>query len=184
MKKLGFLLLILIFSVGISFAQSDIGLKSIGGKLGFVMPEDPIDNTFGLGVVADLGTITPAIALQAHVEYWGKSYDVGYYEWTFSEIIIGATAKYYFPTQGIMKFYGGGGLDFIIGNSSGEYTGTNPYYTNTDVSDSDTDIGFHFCGGGEYPLSETMTGFAELKYTVDGADFFSIFAGVKFKMGQ
>jgi len=175
----------MLVTVSFGFAQADIGLKAVGGKVGFVMPEDPIDNTIGLGVVVDLGTITPDIALQAHVDYWGKTYKAGYYEWTFSEILIGATAKYYLPGSGPMKFYGGGGIDFIIASSKGKYTGPQDYWGyDTDVSDSDTEIGFHVLGGLDYPFSESMTGFAELKYTLNGVDFFSISAGVKFQMGK
>ena len=186
MKKLGLSVLIVSMMVTFAFAQTDIGLKAVGGKIGFVMPEDPIDNTIGLGVVANLGTITPAINLAAFVEYWGKTYDVGGYgETTFSEITIGATAKYYFAMDSQFKPYAGAGLDFIIGSSSWKYTGpSNPYLTETKSSDSDTDIGFHFCGGADYKLSDSMTGFVEVKYGINGIDVFSISGGVLFKLGQ
>ena len=185
MKKLGLVSLFVILMATISFAQVDIGLKAVGGKIGFIMPEDPIDNTLGFGAVADLGTITDAINLAAFVEYWGKSYTVGYSETTFSSITIGATAKYYFEMDSQFKPYAGAGLGFIIGTSSWKYTGPTYGYSGASKgSDSSTDIGFHICGGADYPLSDTMTGFAEVKYSIDGFDSFSIFAGVKFLMGN
>ncbi len=186
MKKLGLVSLLVLMIATMSFAQADIGLKAVGGKIGFVMPEDPIDNTIGLGAVAELGTITSAIHLAAFVEYWGKTYDVVYSEITFSEITIGATAKYYFEMDSQFKPYAGAGLDFIIGRSSWEYKGpTNEWWSGeSDGSDSDTDIGFHFCGGAEYELSDTMTGFVEVKYGINGVDVFSISGGVLFKLGQ
>lgn len=176
MKKVGFLVLLFFVSVSFVYAQSDIGLKSIGGKIGFVMPE-AIDNTFGFGVVADLGTITPTIALQAHVEYWGKTYTEGYNEWSWSEIMIGATAKYYLPSSSEQfKLYGGAGLDLVIGSWDSKNTGH---------SASDTDIGIHACVGAEMPFSPSLTGLAELKYNINGfADYFAIFAGAKFALGK
>ena len=42
-------------------AAADIGFMGIGGRLGYVKPEDPIDGTFDIGVVVDLGTIIPAL---------------------------------------------------------------------------------------------------------------------------
>ena len=123
MKKIGIISILVLMTATLSFGQADIGLKAIGGKVGFVMPEDPIDSTIGFGLVADLGTITDAIHLDAFVEYWGKSYDVGYYEWSYSHITIGATAKYYFEMDSEFKPYAGGGLGFIIGSSDGKYTG-------------------------------------------------------------
>ena len=79
MKKIGLVSLLVLLMATISFAQADIGFKAVGGKVSFVMPEDPIESTIGLGAVADLGTITDAIHLDAFAEYWGKSYDVGHY---------------------------------------------------------------------------------------------------------
>ena len=185
MKKLGLVSLFVLLTATISFAQADIGFKAVGGKVSFVMPEDPIESTIGFGAVADLGTITDAIHLDAFAEYWGKSYDVGYSETSFSSITIGATAKYYFEMDSQFKPYAGAGLGFIIGSSSWKYTGpSSPYLTETDGSDSDTDIGFHFCGGADYELSDTMTGFAEVKYAMNGIDTFIISAGVLFKLGQ
>ena len=56
----------------------------------------------------------------------------------------------------------------------------------TDLNDSssDTDIGFHICGGADYSLSDTMTAFGEVKYSLNGIDTFAINVGVKFAMGQ
>lgn len=163
-------------------AGSNIGLYSIGGKIGLVMPEDPIESTFGLGVHADLGQITKDIHLSALIDYWRKSYDsgtplYGKAEWNWTEIIIGATAKYFFKTKSIIEPYAGGGLGLTIGRSKWETE-------NYDDSASDTDFGLHFVGGLEYPLSPTMKGIAEAKYHVNGADYFGIFAGITFLLGK
>jgi opacity protein-like surface antigen len=183
MKKVLCIMLAMLLVSSFAFAQANIGLKAVGGQIGFIMPEDPIDNTIGFGATADLGTITPKIHLKAFFDYWGKSYDQGTdFEYTFSEFIIGATAKYYFADKGEMKPYAGAGLDFIIGKSSWEYTGQYSQYYAGDGSESDSEIGFHFCAGADYPLSKTLTGFGEVKYTMDGADFFGIYVGAVYKL--
>ncbi|MBN2008412.1 outer membrane beta-barrel protein [candidate division KSB1 bacterium] len=183
MKRLLFVALAVLMLTNLSFAQAEIGLNAVGGHIGYIMPEDPIDNTIGFGAAADLGTIRPDIHLKAFLDYWGKTYDAGYYEWTYSEIIVGATAKYYFAKQGEFLPYAGGGLGLVIGKSSGKYTGPQySGYTYADDSSSDTKLGFHFCAGADYPLSPTLTGFGEIKYTINGADFFGIYIGAVYKL--
>jgi len=182
MKKYLFIVSAFLLMVSVALPQSDIGLKSVGGKIGYIMPEDPIESTLGFGIAADLGTITPAIHLGGFFEYWSKSYDISSYsykqEWSWSEFIFGATAKYYFKSSSNIKPYAGAGLNFIIGKWSWEASGFG------DDSESETDIGFHFCGGVEHELSPTLNGFAEAKYTIDGADHFGIYVGVMYKMDK
>ena len=160
-----------------AYAQTDIGLKGIGARVGFAMPEDPIDNTIGFGVVAKLGTFTPDIAFDAFIDFWSKGYDVGTAEWKYTEIALGAMAKYFFPAGGDIKPYAGGGLALHYGKISWD----DPFFG--DFSDSDTDIGIHLAGGVEKAFSPKMTGFAEAKYAIGGADYFFISAGVIFAMG-
>ena len=184
MKKtrIAILALITIFACS-SFAKSEIGFNAVGGRIGFIMPEDPIDNTFGFGLNADLGTLMPNLTLHAYLDYWSKGYDVTYYEWSWSVIGLGAIAKYEFAMEGNIKPYAGGGLGFNIGKWSSKYTGpTSPFLTDVEASESETDIGIHLLGGAKMPLSPKMDGFAELKYTIDGADYLGIYVGVSYKL--
>ena len=91
------ILFVLAFAVT-AFTQSNIGLNGIGGKIGYVDPEGDMESTIGFGAVADLGTITPKIALEADVFYWGKSYDEHFYgatgEAKFTSITVSAVGKY------------------------------------------------------------------------------------------
>ncbi len=161
-----------------TYAQTDIGFKGIGARLGYVMPEDPIDNTIGFGVQADLGTIIPEIHVGALIEYWKKSYDVGSASWSWSEFVIAPTAKYYFPVQSEFKPYGGGGIGLSIGKWSEKYDYA--YLGQQEYSASDTKLGIFFMGGAEYEFNPNVTGFAELKYHMDGADYFGIFVGATY----
>ncbi len=181
-SKLLFVAVIVLLCGNLAFAQSDIGLKGVGAKIGFVAPEDPIESTIGFGAVADLGTITPAIHLGAFVDFWKKSYDTGSlggtFEASFTEIAIGALGKYYFPmSNSAFKPYAGAGLGLTIGKAKVD----SPYGGG---SDSSTDFGFRILGGADYALSPTLTGFAEAVYQIDGADYFGIFAGVVYSLGK
>jgi len=144
-----------------ALAQNDIGFYGIGGKLGFVMPEGDGDNTIALGVISDLGTITPLIHLSASLDYWSVS--------NFRQISIGGTTKYLFPIEGDIKPYAGGGLNLIFWKAD---------------SVSDTDIGIDFVGGVEKELSPNLIGFGEVKYHIDGADYIGLFAGVTYLLGK
>jgi opacity protein-like surface antigen len=167
-------------------AASDIGFYGFGARVGFVMPEDPIDNTFGLGIHADLGTITENLRLGAGVEYWGKSYEAsaGVYhltDWSWSVVTIGSTVKYMFPTQSSVNPYVGGEVGLAIGRWDWEYRG--PSFHHKD-SGSDTDIGFGALGGVEFPLSSSLKGIVEAKYHLDGVDYFGVFGGITILLGS
>ena len=178
------LILLLVFVTACPLlSQTDIGFKGIGGHVGLIMPEDPIDNTIGFGLQADLGKINENIALAAILDFWGKSYDAGSgfgttAEWKFSQIIIGPMAKYYFDSSMQFQPWAGGGLGFVISKSSWEYD--DPFLGKQDDSSSDTDIAFFLGGGADYKLSPNMIGYAELKYSISDADFFAIMVGVTY----
>jgi hypothetical protein len=169
-----------------AFGQANIGFKGIGGKVGFVMPEDPIDNTFGFGAVVDLGTITPAIKIGAIFEYWSKSYceenAMFSGDWTISEIVIAPMVKYCFPSGSQIKPFVGGGVGFTIGKSNFETS--DPFFGNQETSASDSEIGVFFGGGVDYELSPNLLGFVEAKYHIGGADYLGIFAGVTYLLGK
>ncbi len=141
-------------------AQSDIGLKAIGVKLGYIDPEN-IDGTFGFGAIADLGALIPQLGLEAEFTYWSKN--------SHSDIAILTTAKYSFPVPE-SKFapYTGGGLGlhfFSNGNSK-------------------TKLGFHILGGTDIRIDPQLTGFGEMRYCmVSDINKLWLFAGIKYKLG-
>lgn len=188
MKKPLILVAALFFALTtLSFAQADIALKGVGGRLGFVMPtEGNIDNTLGFGLQANLGSITPKILLDAYVDYWAKGYTAVNYKWTWSTFGIAAIAKYKIDMEGSIHPYVGGGLGFNISKSSGKYTGPNSslfgQYLDSDVSSSTTDVAIHLVGGATMALTPKMDGLAEVKYTLGGIDNLGIFVGVNYKL--
>jgi len=165
-------------------SQVNLGFNGIGGKLGFILPEDPIDNTLGFGAVADLGKIS-VVNVYGYLDFWSKKYDEGsYWEWSWSVFSIAAIGKYYFETNSAFKPYAGAGLGFDISRWKSEYSGPDygGYLNDLDTSDSELDLAIHLLGGASYEISPTLDGFAEVKYTVGGIDYLGIYAGVLYKL--
>lgn len=184
MKKLFVLSLAMIMVLAISgFAQMDIGFKGVGAHVGYIMPEDPIDNTIGFGAQADLGTVMPNLGISAILDYWSKSYgEEATGKFTFSEMVIGALGKYYFPMNSQLKPYAGAGLGLAFGSSKVEYNDS--FFGSYSASSSSTDLALFAVGGAEYPFSPNLNGFAELKYHTNGANYFGIFVGFTYMLGQ
>lgn len=185
MKKIALMLVMgaLLGSTAL-FAQSGIGLYGIGARLGYIMPEDPIESTLGFGAHVDLGTIMPNLTLHGYVDYWSKSYDeLDYVESSFSLLGITAVAKYHFNVAGNIKPYAGGGLGLNIGSAEAKYTG--PYSDlvgNSESSSSDSELGLNLVGGAAMELSPTLDGFAEARYNTGGVDYLGLYIGVTYKL--
>lgn len=179
MKKM--LVVSLMISFILSFATvgsaMDIGFKGIGGKVGLVIPDYLGDNTFGLGVIAAMGTIIPELRAEASVDYWGKSWDAGYWEWGWSIITISGTAKYDFPIGKSFIPFVGGGLGLAINKWSSDWKGGQETFfgvgyldSQIDTSDTDIDIVFHGVGGIDIPVGTNMILTLEAKYSLGGTD--------------
>jgi hypothetical protein len=188
MKTRAMLTAILLLCVSMAFAGgSGIGLKAIGPEAGFVSIESSIGSTIGFGAAADLGWLTPQIALGAEVMFWSKSIAENAYEdFSYSQIYLNAIARYFFAQKKGSSFqpYAGGGLGLVIAKSKFEYKGEySDFYHAANYDNSATGIGIVLVGGAKMALSPSMDGFGEVRYgTGEGADYFGIFAGVLFKL--
>ena len=174
--------LAVVFSAA-AFAKSNVGFYGVGGKIGYVKPDD-IDGTLGFGVVADLGKLTDKLSLEGELLYWSKGEKEMGVKASYSEIHIGALTKYFFPQKkGATMFpYAGGGIGFIMQKAKVEYE--SEWLGDNEKSDSETDLGIHLLAGIRKALSPTMNGFAEIRYTIGGADILGIFVGAVVKMGK
>lgn len=165
----------------VAFA-SDIGFKGANLRLGYVMPEDPIESTIGFGGGLNMGNITDDIGLEIVLFYWSKSYDVGIVEWKYSDFAIKVHGKYFFPQETFTP-YVGGGLGFHMYSFEWEQPAS-AYWPAFTFDDSETKIGIHLLGGIEYPFNEKMSGIAEIEYDLADLDQFIISAGVEMKFGK
>ncbi len=188
LKNVMFLLFIVLFlGTTTNFAKSglNLGFNGIGGHIGYVMPEDPIDNTLDFGVQADLGNYNNQIFFTAFVDYWSKSYNTGNYEWSYSVTTLGLLGKYYFKETSGFKPYVGAGPDFIISSWESKYKGPDyGYIFDLNLSDSDSKIGIDIAAGADKKLSDNMKLYAEAKYHIGGIDQFVINVGVTYLLGK
>ncbi|MCX7798081.1 MAG: outer membrane beta-barrel protein [Melioribacter sp.] len=172
-----FTLFLLLFNFNL-LAQTDIGFKGIGGKLGYIFPKDPAKNTINFGAVLNLGQIAPTFKLDAAVDYWSNSYKTEDFfgddsETKTSAITIYALGKYYFTLQNSeLKPYSGVGLGLVISRVSIDI----PFFGSE--SESETDVGFRLVAGTDYQISPNVKLFAEASYHTNGIDFFGIFGGL------
>jgi hypothetical protein len=152
------------------FGQSDIGFKGIGAKVGYLKPED-IDGTFTLGAVVDLGTFIPQLHWDASVQYWSSGNDELGSDWSWSDIAIKSTVRYFFPTGGNVAPYAGGGLGIHLYSWEQDVPGRS-------YSDSDSEFGFHILGGVEFQIAPQWKAQVEAEYA--SADLDQIAAVVNF----
>lgn len=173
-----------IFSLPLcGFLLSSIGWGAnigFGIKGGLVSPED-YDATFTLGGLVDF-VVTPQFSIDAGIDFWPSSYEEYNIESDVTDIALYGTAKYVLPLQGApIKIFLGGGLGIHI--FSWETTVDYGYGYSESEEGSDTEIGFHFSGGIEKPISPTMSLFGELKFAlVDPCDQLYITGGLIFAL--
>lgn len=171
-------------SASISLATAEIAFTGIGGHLDYVSPEgEGVDAVLGFGGLVDLGTITPAIGLEGNVDYWSKSYDIGFGSASLRLISIGATGKYYFAAKGVpLRPFAGAGLALHLAKASSD---ASYFGYSRSVSASDSKIGVDVCGGTLYGLKDKLDLLGELRYRlVSDTNQLVLRAGVIYRMGK
>lgn len=184
-KRYG-LLLIAILSLALTtqmaLAESDLGLKAIGLRLGYVDPESDYSGTFTVGAVADFGTFIPNLHWDAALTYWKSTWDWSWsgssYEVSLTDIAIRTGVKYYF-LEGEWQPYGGGGFGIHLFSSEAEGP-YGSYWTGAD----DTEFQFYLAGGVRHPLSEKLAGSAEVQLDVGDVDQTAIQINLMYLLGD
>jgi opacity protein-like surface antigen len=165
-------------------AQTDLGLKGIGASVGYVSPED-IDGTFGFGVLADCGTITPRIGLETRLDYWSKSEDAFGTEASVRDIILGARGKYFFEVANprVRPFAGAGlGLHFLKSEVTIPAMFGFPAET---YEDSETKLGLDIGGGIGTPVGPKTELTGEAWYgIVSDVSQFSLRVALNYRLGM
>ncbi len=162
-------------------SRMNLDFFGIGGKIGFVDPEDHIESTMGFGVHADLGTMGPTLKVEGNIDFWSKSQDGrrdGYrYEEYNRDLSLGVTLQHPFPGEGSITPYIGGGFAFHLVKEERDYVRDAPY---NDWETSDLHLGIHGVGGAEAKMSRNMSGGLEVRYTLNDPSNFGIFFGVMY----
>jgi hypothetical protein len=175
-RKLFLILGLAIMMVSTSYGQG-LGLYSITGKGGLLLPEDPWETGFTIGAKADLGEVYENVRLHPVVEYWSSGYSIGEFDYNLSNLQLGAEAHY--AIAGIKGLYAGAGL--ALNFVSIEVPTFIGFGSTGSTSVSNTNFGVTVLGGYEFPLGG-MTGVAEAKYNLTDVSALAITFGIKFNM--
>lgn len=178
--------LMLLVVVGGSAQQ--IGLKGIGGGLGFTSVSfssgTQSESLSGLSLSgqAYLGDVAQNIGLYPEIVYWSASKDFGGgVDWSVGDFAINANAHYNFNMPGNVKPYVGAGLGLNFLSSKVKMN--LPFFGTTDMSSSATRLGINILGGAEYSLNSNLSVLADARYVI-ASDFnhFMIRAGVMYAL--
>ena len=168
--------------IKIDYSQSNIRLEGIGGKIGYIIPESPVYNTFSFSAHAELGSIFNRVYVGAIAEFWSKSYNSNVLpnnnldgKWT--EFILAPTfkLKYYTGTKAIT--YIGGGVGFEIVSFKNDMWNVSQSFKLTSTK---LDAALFFFGGAEYPITPRIKGVGEIKFHVDGENFLGFYLGATY----
>lgn len=170
-------------------AQTDLGFKGAGLRLGFVAPED-INTTPAIGLFMDLGTFAPRVGLETYGNYWSQTEEMlGFGEVSVKDVAIGGRTKYYFPVNSpqFQPFVGGGlGLHFVTARV---YTPAQDLggflIPEMEVKDTSTKLGLDLGGGVAAPVGVSTKLLGEVWYgIVSDVSQFSMNIGVQYNFGR
>ncbi len=184
MKRITLLSLLATLALAIpaAHAQSDVGLKRVGVAIGFVDPEN-LGTTFGIGVFADHGTVTPHIGLESRLDWWSQSDQFLGTKTSVRDIALGVRAKYHFETANpkIRPFLGTGlGVHFLKAEVNVPPQFGNPAYT---VEATSNELGLDLGGGIATPLGARTDLLGETWFgIVDGANSFTVRAAISYQL--
>ena len=153
------LLTIVALFVMIATASAQKGNMKIGPLVAY---GSEIKNP-GIGVKFHYG-INDKIRLAPDFIYYFKKNDVSWWE-------LNLNGHYMFSESGDMGFYALGGLNML--GAKVEFMG---------ISTSDTEMGINLGAGVQKPLTSTILGVAEAKYTLSSSDQLVISVGLLFNL--
>ncbi len=140
-------------------AEPALGLKKVGGGLGFVDPEGA-GATIGLGPKAVLGMLVDDLQWSVELGYWSKGNDGV----SVSDLSLMSSVDYHFPLSPKISPFAGGGLSVHFFNSKVDagFGGK--------ASESQTELGFHLEAGSLYAVSDKWEAFGLLRLLFSEVD--------------
>jgi hypothetical protein len=168
-----------------SATAAEIGLKGIEGRLGVVSISDDVGSTFGLNLGADLGKLTPDLRLEAGIDWWSKSWDVGDADWSWTNIAFLGNVRYDFAMESSIAPFAFGGVALCYQSWNWKIPGCHTSYLVDvcDLDDSSLEFGVDLGVGVDFSKNGSMIPTARAGYNANGgADYFFIQGGVRFPM--
>ena len=179
-KKILFVVLALLLVGSLGVAQ-ELGLKGVGGAIGFVSIS-PANSTesfsgFALAGHAYLGNLAKDLGFYPEVQYYSTSKDVLGATLKVSDFAINANVHYDIAMEGQLKPFVGAGLGYNSLSSTFNIPGFGT------ISGSDSRIGINLLAGANYKMNDQMTLFVEPRYVL-ASDFnhFLVKVGATFAM--
>jgi hypothetical protein len=165
-------------------AQTEFGLHAIGGSLNYVIPEDPLDPTFGIDVVAEVADLGNGFLLEGGLSFWKAKYDEteylgNTYTVNLQDVALRAGTRYLIGDGKTVPFVGGG-VGIHKYTASAEYNGV----TYATAYSDGTEFGLYLLGGVETELSDKLLGSALARYDLADADAISINFGLSYLLGD
>jgi opacity protein-like surface antigen len=176
MNRIALALMIILSCIMIFPAVSGaLDFQGIGGRVSGVFPKGDIGTNFGLGAIADLGTIVPQwepLKADISVNYWGGSYDTvdPPLKKNLTSVSFNVRAKLQFTLGGIISPFIGGGVGVDIERTTEEDSsgsvGANP--------ESNTGLITHLVAGIDIPLGPDFKFTPQAEYNMSSTDTFQI----------
>lgn len=156
--------LVAVFGMSDVFAQG-LGFMGVGGRLGYAKPSD-FDGSIAFGAHVHLGEIIENLVLMPNVDYFSKD--------EVSFLSVNGNVRYYFPTEGAVDLFAGGGLGFVrVSVDLGQFGG--------DVSE--TEIGLNLLGGADFAVAENIAITGQVIYVTEGEQI-KVLGGVTYFLSQ
>lgn len=164
-KRLVTLMVMAVAMANAAWAGTNIGLRGIGGRAGFVFP-DGGDGTITLGAVADMGTWTDNLPWEFALTWWNSGEERRYfgdkYDFSITDIALRSTIAYQFELDKGLYLYPGAGLGVHFISLNHDYPGG--------YDDSDTELSLIILGGLQFPISGKWHGQTELQFDLGDAE--------------
>ena len=157
----------------------DIGLKSIGIKVGPAVPDSPYKVGFAFGIVGDLGKLHEIVGLEANLEYFRVTKTVQQiYTNSHSDISVTATVKIMPKVESIpFEPYIGGGLGFHYLTDTPDET-----LQEYDPIEHDARPEIHVVVGGTFDITDEIKGTACFKVNLSDISTYNPYVGVSFDL--
>jgi hypothetical protein len=170
-------------------AETNLALRGIGLKAGVVNP-DEIGSTLGLGLIADLGTIHPNVALESYAGYWSQTESDFGAEVGVKDFSFGGKAKYLFNVSNpTVQPFAGAGLGLHVLNANVDIpavtVGGSTIFPATSMSDTDVKVGLDLGGGLRLDRGSQFSFLGEAYYSiVSDVSQFSVMVGAVYMFGR
>ena len=177
------LILVTVLGCGSAVSAGEISFQSFEARLGFIsIGESGAGSTFGISGTADMGQLSETIGLEAGVDFWKKSYDVGVYEWSWTNISLNCNGRYDFSFSSDAAIFPYAFAGIVLSNQKVSWDSNNTLCTyGCDFDESSLEFGLNFGVAAEFGSGDGMIPVARVGYsTSGGADYFFLSGGIKF----